>query len=183
MGFSGLRRLLGGSCGFGTRNPPDPPIAGCIWQTEHWSPLNRAPSPEELVRVARFGSSPVSEPKVTSLQVSQTASSWVVRSFPSMKSANSFWVSPGTGPPAPEGPPRTPGSLCAKQIEPKQSETIAYRHDSRKLSFIGFLQVQPMRRLMCVTGINAFRRRIRTCVQRLPVFAQRFWRYHQLIVV
>src|SRR5215475_5146078 len=64
----------------------------------------------------------------------------MVRSFPSRNSALSFWVSPGSGAPAPGGPPRTPGSLWAKQDDAKASVTIATRHDSRELNFIGFLQ-------------------------------------------
>src|SRR5215831_6089309 len=40
-GFSGLRCLFGGT---EYRKPPEPPIAGCMWQTEHWSPVLGKPS-------------------------------------------------------------------------------------------------------------------------------------------
>jgi hypothetical protein len=56
--------------------------------------------PEELVSVARFGSSPVSAPSVTSLQVSQTDSSWTMRFLPSVNKASSLTFSLSTGPPA-----------------------------------------------------------------------------------
>src|SRR5216683_6677250 len=138
IGFSGLWKWLGPSCGFGTRKPPDPPMAGCWWHTEHWSPLNREPRPDELVSVARFGSSPVSAPSVTSLQVSQTDSSWTVRALPSLNSASSLRVSPCMGPPAPGGPPRTPGSFCAKQRKENKSVASTARFDKRELNVMRF---------------------------------------------
>jgi hypothetical protein len=76
MGLNGDQQVVGSlSWEFGTRKPPDLPMTGCWWHTEHWSPLNLAPRPDESVKVARFGSSPVSELSITSLHVSQADSS------------------------------------------------------------------------------------------------------------
>src|SRR5258706_948419 len=99
---------------------------------------------EEFVRVARFGSSPVVEPSVTSLQVSQTLSSWMVRSLPSRNKASSLAVNPGTGPPAPGGPPRTPGSFCAKQRQTKERAKIAARRVSRESNTMRYLQLEML---------------------------------------
>src|SRR5215813_936996 len=116
IGFSGARCKLGGSSGFGTRKPPEPPTAGWLWHTLHWSPLNRIPKPEEFVFVTRFacdGSTNV--PSVTSLQSSQTPSSCIIRWKPSLNICFSMSVNPLSGAPAPGGPGRTPGSFCAAQ--------------------------------------------------------------------
>src|SRR5450755_4346417 len=67
-----------------------------------------------------------------------------MRSFPSVNRASSLVFSPCIGPPAPGGPPRTPGSFCARQRKVHESVTSAARRDSRELNFIPFLQVRAV---------------------------------------
>src|SRR5258708_7626285 len=69
----------------------DPPSSGCAWQDMHWLELKRGPSP-------------LFAPFVT---LSTSAN----RACPSRKYAVSSAVNPFSGPPAPDAPPLTPGSI------------------------------------------------------------------------
>ena len=71
----------------------DPPASGCEWQEKHWLELKRGPSP-------------LFEPLVTTSTSANLA-------CPSWKNAVSSAVRSFSGPPAPAGPPRTPGSTGA----------------------------------------------------------------------
>src|SRR5580692_5339665 len=70
----------------------DPPSSGCAWQDIHWLELNRGPNPLFVPPV--------------------TDSTSVNLACPSRKNAVSSAVSPFSGPPPPDGPPRTPGSTA-----------------------------------------------------------------------
>src|SRR5579863_6759834 len=77
----------------GFRAGLDPPAAGCEWQDKHWFELKRGPSPL------------LAPPVTTSTSAN--------RARPSVKKALSSVVRPGSGPPAPAAPGRTPGSTGA----------------------------------------------------------------------
>src|SRR5215472_1032644 len=68
----------------------DPPEAGCAWHDRHWLELKRGPRPL------------FEPPWTTSVSANLPCPSW--------KNAVSSAVRPGSGPPAPGGPPRRPGS-------------------------------------------------------------------------
>src|SRR5208337_122299 len=76
----------------------DPPAPGCEWQDKHWFELKRGPRPLFVPLV--------------------TASVSANRASPSWKNAVSSAVRPFSGPPAPAGPPRTPGSTGADLVCP-----------------------------------------------------------------
>ena len=79
-----------------------PPSAGFLWQPTQLFMLKLGPRPTP--------SSPgmVPETELTSLK------------FPwaEVKAASCVTFRPGSGPPAPGAPPRTPGSTCAKAMKP-----------------------------------------------------------------
>src|SRR5208337_870562 len=86
----------------------DPPAPGCEWQDKHWFELKRGPRPLFVPLV--------------------TASVSANRASPSWKNAVSSAVRPFSGPPAPAGPPRTPGStgadlVCPNALTPKVKAT------------------------------------------------------------
>src|SRR6516225_9168920 len=68
----------------------EPPTFGCAWHDKHWLELKRGPSPL------------FEPPCTTSMSPNLDCPSW--------KNAVSSVVRPGSGPPAPAGPLRTPGS-------------------------------------------------------------------------
>ncbi len=71
----------------------DPPTDGCAWQPLQLSRLNRGPNPFE------------------------TESTSVKIFFAALKKFSSFWLRPGSGPPAPGDPVRTPGSApCGETL-------------------------------------------------------------------
>src|SRR5215469_8542253 len=76
-----------------------PPILGCEWQEKHWLELKRGPSP-------------LFEPP-------WTASIAANLTWPSRKNVVSSAVRPANAPPAPAGPPRTPGSTGLDLVWPK----------------------------------------------------------------
>src|SRR5580692_12078008 len=90
----------------------DPPASGCEWQEKHWLELKRGPRP-------------LFAPLVTTSTSANLA-------WPSWKKAVSSAVRPFSGPPAPDGPPRTPGStgpgfvcglVCPKVQTPETTAT------------------------------------------------------------
>src|SRR5215472_1317465 len=76
----------------------EPPTSGCAWQPEQLFMLKRGPRPAP--------SSPAIVPDTESI-------SWNV-SLEFAKKACSAAFSPGNAPPAPDAPPRTPGSWAAE---------------------------------------------------------------------
>src|SRR5207302_679974 len=70
----------------------DPPPLGCEWQERHWLELKRGPSPS------------FESPWTVSISPNLDRPAW--------KKTVSAAVRPGSGPPAPGGPPRTPGSTA-----------------------------------------------------------------------